>query len=75
MNSDYLKSKTKQVSCKKCLGTGFVKCQKKKIYCFTCNENKRCYKCENIPRLGIYDYCKHCHGMGYTEIKISKKSL
>lgn len=74
MNSDNLKSKTKQVSCKKCLGTGFVKSKLEKKYCLTCNDNERCYKCENIPRLGIYDYCGACGSKGYFEIKTSKKS-
>ena len=62
----------KQVSCNNCLGTGFTESTTEKKYCKTCNENERCYKCENIPRLGKYEYCTKCDSLGYTEVFIKK---
>lgn len=67
------------ISCKECKGTGFVKVSQekynKKKYCEVCNNDERCYLCQNVERLGAYIYCEKCCGDGYTEKKIySKKS-
>jgi hypothetical protein len=64
--------------CQTCCGTGFIKLTqeqlKKKKHCQTCINNERCYLCQNLPRLGVYDYCKKCHGDGYIEIKLKKSN-
>ena len=64
-------------SCQECRGTGFVLATKNKQYCLKCKDHERCYLCENVPRLGKYDYCNKCNGEGYTvyfeKVEESKK--
>lgn len=74
LNKDYT---IMQISCKECNGTGFVELteeeQNKRCYCKFCkNSTDRCYRCENVERLGKYDYCKKCFSQGYTEVKVKK---
>ena len=74
LNKDYT---VMTISCKECNGTGFVELTKEEIenkrYCKFCeNPRSRCYRCENVERLGKYDYCKKCFSQGYTEVKVKK---
>ena len=62
-------TKTKQIRCKPCVGTGFIKLTQdqidKKKHCETCINNERCYLCQNKLRFVLYDYCGKCNGDGY----------
>tara|TARA_Y100000591_G_C21845707_1_gene708592 strand:- start:2918 stop:3163 length:246 start_codon:yes stop_codon:yes gene_type:complete len=76
LNKDYT---LMYISCKECDGTGFIELTEKekeeRIYCKYCKKSTdRCFRCENVKRLGKYDYCKKCSGQGYTEVKVKKSN-
>ncbi len=65
------------ISCKECNGTGFIELTEKernnKCYCMFCvGPTDRCFRCENVRRLGKYDYCKKCFSQGYIEVRVKK---
>ena len=78
MSQNIMKSEYKimQVRCKDCDGSGFIEVKSKehlnKKYCINCTGKKRCYLCENVPRLGKYDYCTKCDSRGYFELVVKK---
>jgi len=61
------KTTSKTITCKKCSGTGLIRCTP--IKCSTCNGNPRgCYKCKAGYIQYSWKTCTKCYGSGSIKI-------